>query len=147
LIRLGLKDAITQSADNLKQEGIECNLKIQGEIPKFSAAIENNVYWIVQEMLSNIRKHSDADSVNIALYNTDGSFGIIVTDNGCGFELATTEASTLYLEHVGIMGMKERAELLGGSLTIESIPGKGTTVCLKLPVGKRLEGENDGKNS
>jgi signal transduction histidine kinase len=147
LIRLGLKDAITQSAESLKQEGIECNLKIQGDVPKFSAAIENNVYWIVQEMLSNIRKHADADRVDICLYNIEDSFGIMVTDNGRGFEPAVPEASTLNLEHVGIMGMKERAELLGASLTIDSIPGKGTTIGLKLPMGmKRLEGENDGKN-
>jgi signal transduction histidine kinase len=98
-------------------------------------------------MLSNIRKHADADRVDICLYNIEDSFGIMVTDNGRGFEPAVPEASTLNLEHVGIMGMKERAELLGASLTIDSIPGKGTTIGLKLPMGmKRLEGENDGKN-
>lgn len=148
LIRLGLIDAITQSADNLKQEGIECSLNIEGNIPKFSSAVENNVYWIVQEMLSNIRKHADADRVNICVQNTDGIFGIIVVDNGRGFELTEAEASTLNLEHVGIMGMKERAELLGASLTISSTPGKGTTVSLKLPAGtKRLERENNGKDN
>jgi signal transduction histidine kinase/DNA-binding response OmpR family regulator len=148
LIRLGLIDAITQSAENLKQEGIECSLNIEGNIPKLSSAIENNVYWIVQEMLSNIRKHADADRVNICVQNTDDIFAIIVVDNGRGFELSVTEASTLNLEHVGIMGMKERAELLGASLTISSTPGKGTTVSLKLPAGtKRLERENNGKDS
>jgi two-component system sensor histidine kinase DegS len=147
LIRLGLVDAITQSIEVLKQAGIECGLKIEGPAPKFSMAVESNVYWIIQEMLSNIRKHAEASYVSVYLQSLGGVFSIIVEDDGRGFDPAVVMNSNLTMEHVGIMGMKERAELLGADLTLTSTPGKGTTGCLKLPVFlQNLEGENNGKN-
>jgi signal transduction histidine kinase len=147
LIRLGLVDAITQSIEVLKQAGIECDLKIEGPAPKFSAAVESNVYWIVQEMLSNIRKHAEARYVSVCLQSLGGMFSIIVEDDGRGFDSNAVMNSNLTLEHVGIMGMKERAELLGADLILMSTPGKGTTGCLKLPVVlQNFEGESNGKN-
>ena len=88
LIRLGLVDAITQSIEVLKQEGIECSLVIEGPAPKFGTAVESNVYWIVQELLSNIRKHSEATRVNVCLSNLDEKVAIVVEDDGQGFDPA-----------------------------------------------------------
>lgn len=146
LIRLGLIDAITHSIETLKQENTECSLKIEGPAPKFSAAVESNLYWIVQEMLNNIRKHAEASHVKICLQNTDDGFTILVEDNGRGFDLSAAMDSNLSLGRVGIVGMRERAELLGAQLSITSTPGGGTIGCLKLPAGmKNLEGEIDGE--
>ena len=146
LIRLGLADAITQSIEALKQEGIECSFRIEGNMPEFGTAVESNVYWIVQEMLSNIRKHAEASRMSVCLQNMENTFTIVVEDDGRGFDPTATMHSSLNLERVGMLGMRERAELLGAKLTIMSTPGKGTTGCLKLPVVmKHLEGETNGE--
>jgi two-component system nitrate/nitrite sensor histidine kinase NarX len=139
-------DAITQTIEILKQSGIECELKIEGPNPKFDMAVESNVYWIAQEMLSNIRKHANASHVSVCLQNGEDWFTIVVEDNGQGFDPGEIMNSNLTLERVGMMGMKERADLLGAKLTITSTKGKGTTGCLKLPSNmENLEGGTNGE--
>jgi signal transduction histidine kinase len=82
----------------------------------------------VQEALSNVRKHSGATKVSVALRSTRTFVGLVVTDNGDGFD-----PRRLDHERLGLAGISERVRLLGGAVEIETSPGAGTTVRATLP--------------
>lgn len=86
------------------------------------------IYRIFQEILTNITRHSNAKHVKISLTKIEGDFVLKVMDNGVGFQLDDNKTNSL-----GLIGMQERALSIGGELQIESTPGKGTTITLKLP--------------
>ena len=89
------------------------------------------IYRVAQESLQNIAKHAHATEVNVSLEATDKSIRLRVTDNGAGFAV---EAACGRPMSFGLAGMRERAELLGGTLAVRSAPGKGAAVTLRLPV-------------
>lgn len=92
-----------------------------------------NLYRIVQEALTNIRKHSRPSNISLNLHGTDEhQLEIVVQDDGCGFDLSRMEAA-LAGDHVGIVGMGERAELLQGAVNVASTPGLGTTLTVLVP--------------
>jgi two-component system sensor histidine kinase UhpB len=97
---------------------------------KLRSAAALNLYRIVEEALTNIRLHSGAQSVRVALEWLGGTeLSVIVRDDGAGLY----SAETLGLGGMGVLGMRERAVLLGGRLTVESNPGGGTTVQAVVP--------------
>ncbi len=85
---------------------------------------------MAQECLQNIAKHSQATRVNLSLVAADKSIRLSVADNGAGFSAETAWRKPMSF---GLVGMRERAALLGGTLTVRSQPGKGTSVVLELP--------------
>jgi len=96
---------------------------------KLPAEHETAIYRIVQEALTNVVKHAAARSVSIVVASSDGSVRAIVEDDGEGFALGTVR------EHAfGLVGMRERAQLLGGRLDVESVPGSGTTIVADIPL-------------
>ncbi len=97
--------------------------------------IENAIYRLVQEALTNIAKHSAADRVSIAVRESNGSVSVEVSDNGIGFDLGAAAAG------FGLIGMRERVELAGGKLAIASKLGRGTTVSVTLPATHIGEGQ------
>ena len=94
--------------------------------------IEINLYRIAQEALNNIYKHASASKAQVLLELRDGSVALIVEDDGVGFspEKKSDDGTDRGL---GIVGMKERAELVGGALEIETARGVGTTVFARVP--------------
>ena len=92
--------------------------------------IENNLYRIAQEALNNIAKHAGALRVNVLLERREPNVVLIIEDTGRGFVQAKDQAE----ETMGISGMRERAALLGGEVEIESTPGTGTTVFVRIPL-------------
>lgn len=117
-----------------RQTGIEADLKIEGEGPPFSREQQLQVLFIVQEALSNIRKHAMASKVEIKL-NDRHDFTLSIKDDGVGFDAATLLRKGE--SHVGINIMRERAQRIQAALDIESGLGKGTTVSLRLPQEQR----------
>lgn len=117
-----------------RQTGIEADLKIEGEGPPFSREQQLQVLFIVQEALSNIRKHAMASKVEIEL-NDRHDFVLSIKDDGVGFDAATLLRKGE--SHVGINIMRERAQRIQAALDIESGLGKGTTVSLRLPQEQR----------
>ena len=91
------------------------------------------VMRVIQEALTNARKHSGAHSVKVAFEQEEDHIRIAVTDDGCGFDLAGQNADAG--KHFGLMSMRERMAQVGGSISIDSRPGSGTTVKLELPLG------------
>ncbi len=98
---------------------------------RFAPEAETNLYRIAQEALNNIYKHAEAKRVEVILDKRDGDlFVLIIQDDGKGFDPADKMNRD---KGIGLIGMRERAALIGGSLEIESAPGKGTTVFVRVP--------------
>ena len=97
------------------------------------------IYRVAQECLQNVAKHSGATSVNVFLRSTDKKIRLSVRDNGAGF---CADQALSKPRSFGLAGMRERALLLGGTLSITTAPGKGTEVTLDLPAPVVLNGKN-----
>jgi signal transduction histidine kinase len=103
--------------------------------------METTIYRVAQEALTNILRHAVSQSahrkpskVSILLQRLRGEILTVIEDDGPGFEVEDSSNETLRMPRLGIFGMHERARLAGGTLRIESEPGRGTAVTLKLPV-------------
>jgi signal transduction histidine kinase len=83
----------------------------------------------VQEALTNVVKHAEAQKVSILLVRRDGSATVVIEDDGRGFQ-----PSAAATDRLGLEGMRERAELHDGRLTVESSPGAGTTLVVEVPL-------------
>ncbi|MDD5288133.1 MAG: histidine kinase [Dehalococcoidales bacterium] len=137
LQEIGLIPAICQTTECLNQEGIQCRVETDDELTALSLAEETTAYWIVQEAITNIRKHSTASEVEIKIKSYDNELRIEINDNGRGFNPNIVLSSPLMLEHMGLIGMQERAKLVDGLVSIKSAPGLGTNVVLSIPVSSK----------
>jgi len=106
-------------------------------VPSMSRDTEVQLLRVVQEALTNVRRHSGASAVEIILASEDHSASIVVRDNGRGFDPAQVKQDSQ--QHLGLQTMRERAESIGGTLNVGSEPGQGTEVRLCLPL-KREKG-------
>jgi len=134
LEELGLVAAVCQAGEVLAEDGITCRAEVDADLPKLTTPEEATTYRIVQEILTNVRRHSGADEVIIRMMCRDGLYRVEVTDNGQGFvpeEVGRSEGPAV---HMGLIGMRERAELLDGQLMIDSSHGEGTAVRFAFPV-------------
>ncbi|MEJ5240150.1 MAG: ATP-binding protein [Anaerolineales bacterium] len=127
---LGLAAAIERLASEWeKHYRIPVDVAVQlGE--RLPGEVETALYRIVQEALTNIARHAQAHSVGILLERRGDYVRAIVEDDGIGFEPNTKFGE----RHLGLVGMRERAELLGGKLVIESAPGRGTSIFIEIPL-------------
>ncbi|HQU83261.1 MAG TPA: PAS domain-containing protein [Pyrinomonadaceae bacterium] len=98
---------------------------------RFASEIETNLYRIAQEALNNVHKHAEAKAVEVLLERRENNIVLIISDDGKGFDINNQMPP---VKGIGLVGMKERAALVGGSLEIESETGKGTTVYARVPV-------------
>lgn len=133
---LGLPDALRSfTAEWSRQYGIEADFhSLPGTSrKKLPTDLETNLYRILQESLNNILKHAAATRVGVLFHRTNTAVSLIVEDNGKGFypEIAMEGPAAIGL---GIVGMKERTELLDGFFKVESTPGIGTTVVSRIPM-------------
>jgi signal transduction histidine kinase len=113
--------------------GLACALEVQGTPYKLSDRLELAVYRIAQEALHNVNKHAEATYACVAVEFDPVLFRMMVTDDGRGFEVAAVPSSLG--ECLGLVGMRERAESVGGELEIESPTLGGTQVVFEVPCG------------
>jgi PAS domain S-box-containing protein len=99
---------------------------------KLRPEIEINLYRIGQEALNNVAKHAKAANVSVLLEKRNDKVILIIEDDGIGFEVNKKSVLTGDDRGMGLLGMKERAELIGGTLEIESSPGNGTTIYVQV---------------
>jgi signal transduction histidine kinase len=97
-----------------------------------SPEIETALYRIVQEALTNVQKHARARSVSVVLLQSGTQISAVIEDDGSGFEVGAISDPANH--RLGMLGMRERVELVGGSLVVESSPGLGTTVISRIPL-------------
>ena len=135
LDELGLVAAIHSLADQrLRAQGIEADVQVVGHSRRLDTHQEVAVFRIVQEALQNIVRHAEAHSAVIAIEFRPDSLFIQVADDGIGFDPSLVPSEPDTGSGLGLLGMRERASLLGGTLSIDSAPGEGTTVVLTVPL-------------
>ena len=116
-----------------EQDGIGANTRILGDPRRLPRDSELALFRIAQEALSNVRKHSHASAVELTLDFRDYSIAMTVADNGNGFELPPATGDLAASGKLGLIGMQERARLLGGAIDMESKAGEGTKVVVTVP--------------
>lgn len=133
---LGLAAAIRWYAkETIEPQGVQVTMSIVGLQSRLPSYIETAVFRIVQEALTNILKHAGASHATVNVAERDGRIEMVVADNGRGFNL--NEVTTHREGGMGLLGIRERAELLGGTLMIRSTPGDGTRLEVAIPIGGR----------
>ena len=127
----GLRGALVWLVDDTAAvSGIDVSLDAPAAIPVLDPALEQAIYRVAEEALTNVSRHAGADVVIVTLRIRSGTVELTVTDNGSGFDAAAVTEG----RH-GITGMQERAGLVAGSVTIESEIGAGTRIMLRAPLG------------
>jgi len=130
---LGLTAAIEWLADDFSQRwNVLCNIDFSGDEIALGDMVATSVFRVVQESLANIARHAQASKVTISL-QYGKSVVLRVADNGSGFDPTIVRNSP----GLGLFGMRERVQAIGGTLKIYSEPGSGTTLTIKLPLPKR----------
>ncbi len=126
-----------------QQYAVRSVLEVPGELERqgLDRATETQLLRIVQEALSNTRKHARARSCRVEFSVCGRQLQVAVADDGQGFDLEA--AAGRYGERFGLYAMRERAESLGGVLTVASQPGKGTLVVVRMPFRQEEEVEAD----
>jgi PAS domain S-box-containing protein len=109
---------------------------------RFAPEVETAAYRIVQEALTNVARHAGVSEVAVRLWADQETLGVQIEDQGTGFD---PEAALAAGTTTGLAGMRERAVLLGGQLTVESVPGAGTRVTAQWPLGDPIEEEEKGR--
>ena len=105
--------------------------------------IETNLYPVVQEALNNVFKHSNAKNASVILERRAAEIILVVEDNGSGFEVTEINEPAPG-RGLGIVGMRERAAIVGGTVEVESTPGTGTTIFVKVPAKFTSEVNGNG---
>jgi len=139
LDELGLSHALRQSLEDLKTDGINCHFSEVGTPVRLPSSMEIAVYRVVQETLTNVRKHANATKVNLRLQFQPDKLLVEIRDNGSGFDLSQTLDSAISVGHMGLLGMKQRVEMLGGDIRIKTGEGDGTAIILSLPIQLQIE--------
>jgi signal transduction histidine kinase len=137
LDQLGLEPALVALVDRVRTPDLQVDanvdLALEGNraTGRLVPELETGVYRIVQEALSNAIKHGQASRAMVEVIEDDHTVHVTVRDNGGGFDQSVTTTG------FGLLGMRERAELLAGEITIESAPGDGATITATFPVHRR----------
>ncbi len=133
----GLPAALNQYAEKLRgTESFDITVKNQGYEGQLDTNAEGVIFAVVEEAISNARKHSQATAIRVVLLVQHGNLFVEVKDNGVGFDVEATKSNYDQRSSLGLINIDERAQEIGGQATIESEPGKGTRVRLKVPVGR-----------
>jgi signal transduction histidine kinase len=128
---LGLEAALQRYIQDYRRRfRLEIDLVAVGLDERLPPAAETTLYRIVQEGLTNIARHAQARTASILLERRNGRVRVIIEDDGQGFALQQVAGSG----RLGLYGMRERAELLDGTFTIESKPGQGTSIFVEVPL-------------
>jgi signal transduction histidine kinase len=107
----------------------ELRTEVARDFPRFSATEESTIYRIIQEAVTNALRHASAKTIRVSFETGGGAALIRIEDNGTGFDTQGASATN----GIGLISMRERAEMIGGRLNISSASGTGTTVTLSIP--------------
>lgn len=135
---LGLLPALEWLVDELRKHNhIDSRLSVFGKKRRFAPEAELTLFRIVQEGLRNIVRHANATKAEVTLVFAEDETKVIIKDNGQGLELPVSLEDLPRVGKLGLAGMRERAQLLRGVVTIESAPGRGTMITIAIP---RMDG-------
>lgn len=131
---LGLPAALRWYLD--RQRGAGFSVRLEGEIPdsRLPPDIETACYRIIQEAVTNVARHARARNVIVTLALTNGGLEAVVRDDGVGFDVPGARARAAAGGSFGLLGMEERVSLVGGRLQVDSAPGQGTRLWVRMPI-------------
>lgn len=128
---IGLIPAVEKYLNRIKKEdNCQVTFKVKGAIPRLSSETETALYRIIREALLNVRKHAKATKVRVTISSQSNRLAAEIVDNGCGFDMEAVDAEG---DNWGLIGMRERAEIVGASLQIKATQGQGTSVHIDVP--------------
>ena len=131
---MGLLRSIEYEVEMIRKTGkYNIVLNVDGKPVKLDGQKELILFRIIQEVLNNILKHADAKTVTIQVSYEPQHFSITITDDGKGFDITLLDNGKNSTFGLGLRNMQNRAQLVGASFSLASIPGKGTTVSISLP--------------
>jgi signal transduction histidine kinase len=131
----GLEPALHSYVERLREaEDMNIHLKVEGLEERLPARLEEICFSIMQEAISNVKRHANEKNVWLTAVRRGDEFQVVIKDDGKGFDLAEVERSYDRRGKLGLLNMRERTEMIGGRLSIESAPGKGTTITLNVPL-------------
>jgi signal transduction histidine kinase len=137
LEQLGLDIVLRDtSVEFAKRTGVAVNLTCVSLTVRLPGDIELALYRILQEALQNVAAHAHARHVQVSLRKQDGFVQLVIHDDGISFRSEPHPASQKKRGRLGLISMRERAAYVGGSLSVKSAPGKGTTITVQIPLGK-----------
>jgi len=116
------------------KSGLEIELRARSLEERAPPEVETACFRIAQEALTNIARHAHARRVRVEVARRDSELELVVSDDGAGFDVARARERAHHGESFGLLGMEERATLLGGSLELTSAPGKGTRLEARFPI-------------
>lgn len=132
---LGLVAAINMlAAETSKQLDSNVEFICQGQEQRLGVPVGLALYRIVQEALSNITRHSEATEASVRMAFASDDVHIVIEDNGKGFRVPRSPAAFAPGGHFGLLGVFERAVLIGGEVRVESRPGRGTRLVIQAPI-------------
>lgn len=135
LDRLGLVAALRSYADEFSaRTGLPVEWRVNGNEQRLPPEIELSLFRVAQEALTNVWKHAQAPRAEVALWFGEEEVKLTISDRGCGFEMPEQLEVLTRTDHFGLVGMRERMELVGGTLSLTSRPGQGTTVTALVPL-------------
>lgn len=137
----GLQLAVSNIISKLEEQiGTRILLSVHGEERNIDSTSLTCIFRIIQEALNNVVKHANATEIKVRLEFSPDFLAVQILDNGCGFDVPPEGHWTANGQHLGLLGMRERADLMGATLKIDSHPGSGTRVFLHLLQNKESEG-------
>jgi signal transduction histidine kinase len=134
---LGLIPALHTFMKHFRAEtGIQVSLSAFAAVEKLEGEKRTVLYRVAQEALNNVARHAQATRAQVKLHESEGAVCMTITDDGRGFR-AEPQGRTKKGKRLGLLGMRERLEIVGGKFTLSSAPGKGTTVLAQVPLVSR----------
>ncbi|MGB7875199.1 MAG: histidine kinase [Anaerolineales bacterium] len=131
---LGLVTALEMLAREMESASkVKVTFQKQGSEKRLAAPVELALYRMAQEALNNVAHHAQATQAELGIHFGEDKIEMRVSDNGIGFETPNTPADFAPSGHFGLLGMYERADLIGARLNIRSVPGEGTNLTIHLP--------------
>ncbi|MBE0480010.1 MAG: GAF domain-containing protein [Dehalococcoidia bacterium] len=131
---LGLVAAVEWLGEtHLEPAGVKSHLETAGLERRLPTRVETELFRIIQEAMTNIVRHASAESANISLEYEEEAVTAHIEDDGIGFNVEENTRATRNGHGLGLLSMKERAELLGGALSIQSQAGQGTQIKIRIP--------------
>lgn len=138
LYDFGFQEAITTLADTIKvKHNIEVRTNFEGEMDTFEDEIKVIIYRNLKELVHNTIKHADAQNITISFKNSESRLWVQLSDDGVGFDAANYKSKTSSHEGFGLFDINEKLNHLGGSLIIDSAPGKGTSISMQVPLKRQ----------
>jgi len=136
---LGLLSAIRWYAErHLERRGITVRFEFSGVEVRMPPELETALFRVAQETITNIAKHARAETVLIQILERDDQIAIEIEDDGEGFDPASLPPPAARERGLGLLGMRERVELFGGTIEIDSAPGRGTRVAIAVPLQQEV---------